>query len=101
MQWPTRRLRRGLPDAKAAGSWIWFGSCSSSVQCQTGAYEARARLETGVRIQLWGELSALHTLGLVVYALILVLVAILVVVILLAIGNQIANLFTNIVAALK
>jgi len=42
-----------------------------------------------------------HAQRLVVYALILVLVAILVVVILLAIGNQIANLFTNIVAALK
>jgi Flp pilus assembly pilin Flp len=42
-----------------------------------------------------------HAQRLVVYALILVLMAILVVVILLAIGNQIANLFTNIVAALK
>ena len=41
-----------------------------------------------------------HGQGMVEYALILVLVSIVVIVILLTMGNQIANVFSNVVAAL-
>jgi pilus assembly protein Flp/PilA len=44
--------------------------------------------------------SGQHGQGMVEYALILVLVSIVVIVILLTMGNQIANVFSNVVAAL-
>ena len=49
----------------------------------------------------WLQLSKQSGQGMVEYALILVLVSIVVIVILLAMGGQIANVFSNIVAALN
>jgi pilus assembly protein Flp/PilA len=46
------------------------------------------------------RVSTQHGQGMVEYALILVLVSIVVIVILLTMGNQIANVFSNVVAAL-
>jgi pilus assembly protein Flp/PilA len=50
-----------------------------------------------VNRRLWNRQSGQ---GMVEYALILVLVSIVVIVILLTMGNQIANVFSNVVAAL-
>jgi pilus assembly protein Flp/PilA len=47
-----------------------------------------------------GRARKQHGQGMVEYALILVLVSIVVIVILLTMGNQIANVFSNVVAAL-
>ncbi len=47
-----------------------------------------------------GRAGNQHGQGMVEYALILVLVSIVVIVILLTMGNQIANVFSNVVAAL-
>jgi pilus assembly protein Flp/PilA len=53
--------------------------------------------ELKVNRRLWNRQSGQ---GMVEYALILVLVSIVVIVILLTMGNQIANVFSNVVAAL-
>jgi len=48
----------------------------------------------------WGRAASQRGQGMVEYALILVLVSIVVIVILLTMGNQIQNVFSNVVAAL-
>jgi pilus assembly protein Flp/PilA len=50
--------------------------------------------------RILGSARKQHGQGMVEYALILVLVSIVVIVILLTMGNQIANVFSNVVAAL-
>ena len=50
--------------------------------------------------RILGRRSQQHDQGIVEYALILVLVSIVVIVILLTVGNQIQNVFSNVVAAL-
>ena len=50
--------------------------------------------------RLWFKKGGQGGQGMVEYALILVLVSIVVIVILLTMGNQIANVFSNVVAAL-
>jgi pilus assembly protein Flp/PilA len=57
----------------------------------------------GVNEMTWrnpNRVTKQHGQGMVEYALILVLVSIVVIVILLTMGNQIANVFSNVVAAL-
>jgi pilus assembly protein Flp/PilA len=58
-----------------------------------GGVVVRRRLEGSTKRDQRGQ-------GMVEYALILVLVSIVVIVILLTMGNQIANVFSNVVAAL-
>ncbi len=53
-----------------------------------------------VKRRMFGSKSTQRGQGMVEYALILVLVSIVVIVILLTMGNQIANVFSNVVAAL-
>jgi pilus assembly protein Flp/PilA len=52
------------------------------------------------RIVFWATKGSQRGQGMVEYALILVLVSIVVIVILLTMGNQINNVFSNVVAAL-
>lgn len=64
---------------------------------------ARSREQKEVLEMTWRTLSRgrkQQGQGMVEYALILVLVSIVVIVILLTMGNQIANVFSNVVAAL-
>jgi pilus assembly protein Flp/PilA len=61
---------------------------------------ALARKEVSDMRSLKGSFAAQRGQGMVEYALILVLVSIVVIVILLTMGQQIANVFSNVVAAL-
>ena len=61
---------------------------------------AAKEVEKGMVGKWLGRASNQSGQGMVEYALILVLVSIVVIVILLTLGNQIANVFSNVVAAL-
>ena len=66
---------------------------------RTTGYSAKRRYEVSIS-GLGSTKGRQRGQGMVEYALILVLVSIVVIVILLTMGNQIANVFSNVVAAL-
>ena len=68
--------------------------------CDTVLDALYARKEVIDVGRVWGPGRRQRGQGMVEYALILVLVSIVVIVILLTMGNQIANVFSNVVAAL-
>jgi pilus assembly protein Flp/PilA len=71
---------------------------STVIRARVSKHSLRARKEvSGMSRRFKGRQSGQ---GMVEYALILVLVSIVVIVILLTMGNQIANVFSNVVAAL-
>ena len=70
-------------------------------RCTGYGFQTLARARKEVKMSVIRRLSSRQSgQGMVEYALILVLVSIVVIVILLTMGNQIANVFSNVVAAL-
>jgi pilus assembly protein Flp/PilA len=70
-------------------------------RCTSYGLQTLAKSEKGGELPMWRRFIGRQSgQGMVEYALILVLVSIVVIVILLTMGNQIANVFSNVVAAL-
>ena len=76
------------------------GTQSYSNSCQAIAHDVWQKEVIPMTWRVLNRVRKQHGQGMVEYALILVLVSIVVIVILLTMGNQIANVFSNVVAAL-